>query len=166
MSDIAVREVTMDDVIDITKIYNHYVENTTITFDLALSTEEEIAERINTVMKTYPYLVITEDDEVVGFAYASQWKDKAAYQFCAETTIYLHPNAVSKGLGLRLYNALLAALPLFDIATVIGCITIPNPESIALHEKLGFKKVGEFEHVGFKFEKWINVGYWQKHILG
>ncbi len=166
MSDIAVREVTMDDVIDITKIYNHYVENTTITFDLVLSTEEEMAERITGIMKTYPFLVITEDDEVVGFAYASQWKDKAAYQFCAETTIYLHPNAVSKGLGLRLYNALLAALPLFDIATVIGCITIPNPESIALHEKLGFKKVGEFDHVGFKFEKWINVGYWQKHILG
>jgi L-amino acid N-acyltransferase YncA len=166
MSDIAVREVTMDDVIDITKIYNHYVENTTITFDLVLSTEEEMAERIKGIMKTYPFLVITEDDEVVGFAYASQWKDKAAYQFCAETTIYLHPNAVSKGLGLRLYNALLAALPLFDIATVIGCITIPNPESIALHEKLGFKKVGEFDHVGFKFEKWINVGYWQKHILG
>ncbi len=166
MSDIAVREVTMDDVIDITKIYNHYVANTTITFDLALSSEEEMETRIKAIKATYPFLVITEDDEVVGFAYASQWKDKAAYQFCAETTIYLHPNAVSKGLGLRLYNALLAALPLFDIATVIGCITIPNPESIALHEKLGFNKVGEFEHVGFKFEKWINVGYWQKHILG
>ena len=166
MSDVAIREVKAEDVIDITKIYNHYVENTTITFDLALCTEEEMEQRINSIKANYPFLVVTEDDEVVGFAYASKWKDKAAYQFCAETTIYLHPNAVSKGLGLRLYNALLTALPLYDIATAIGCITIPNPESIAMHEKLGFKKAGEFEHVGFKFEKWINVGYWQKHILG
>lgn len=165
MSDIAVREVTMDDVIDITKIYNHYVENTTLTFDLAPITEPEMEVKINTTKKNYPFLVITEDDEVVGFAFAAQWKAKAAYQFCAETSIYMHPNAISKGLGLRLYNALLSALPLYDIATAIGCITIPNPESIALHEKLGFKKVGEFENVGFKFEKWINVGYWEKKIL-
>lgn len=165
MSDIAVREVTMDDVIDITKIYNHYVEHTTLTFDLAPITELEMEEKIKTTKVNYPFLVVTEDDEVVGFAFATQWKAKAAYQFCAETSIYMHPNALSKGLGLRLYNALLSALPLYDIATAIGCITIPNPESIALHEKLGFKKVGEFENVGFKFEKWINVGYWEKKIL-
>ena len=95
MSDIAIREVKAEDVIDITKIYNHYVENTTITFDLALCTEEEMEQRINSIKANYPFLVVTEDDEVVGFAYASKWKDKAAYQFCAETTIYLHPNAVS-----------------------------------------------------------------------
>ncbi|MEY2923652.1 MAG: hypothetical protein RLZZ337_192 [Bacteroidota bacterium] len=165
MSDIAVREVTMDDVIDITSIYNYYVKETTITFDLNPITEPEMEARIQKIQANYPFLVITEDDEVVGFAYANQWKDKAAYQFCAETSIYLNPKAVSKGLGLRLYNALLSALPLYDIASAIGCITIPNNESIALHEKLGFKKVGEFERVGFKFEKWINVGYWEKRIL-
>ena len=81
MSDIAVREVTMDDVIDITKIYNHYVEHTTLTFDLAPITELEMEEKIKTTKVNYPFLVVTENDEVVGFAFATQWKAKVLHNF-------------------------------------------------------------------------------------
>ena len=164
MSTFKIREGTSADASAIADIYNHYVRDTTITFDLNEVSAEDFENRIAQIQKKYPYLVSTLDEQIIGYAYADQWKAKDAYIQTAETTIYLNPKAHGKGYGLRLYNALLTAMPLFDLTTAIGCITIPNDASILLHEKLGFEKVGEFKKVGYKFDAWHNVGYWQKHV--
>ncbi len=160
----AIREAKPTDAAEIAAIYNHYVANTVITFDVEPISDEDMLSKITTLQKNYPVLVATIGDTVAGFAYGSQWKAKAAYKHSAETTIYMHPEYQTKGLGLRLYNALLTSLPLFDIVNAIACITIPNDASIKLHEKLGFYKVGRFDKVGFKKETWIDVEYWQKHV--
>lgn len=160
----AIREATLEDAAEIAAIYNHYIENTVITFDVETISEEEMLSKITNLQKDYPVLVVTMGEEIAGFAYGSQWKSKTAYKHSAETTIYMHPDHQGKGLGIRLYNAVLSSLPLFEIVNAIACITVPNDASIKLHEKLGFKKVGKFDKVGFKKEKWIDVEYWQKHV--
>ena len=97
----------------------------------------------------------------LGYAYASKWKGRCAYRFAVETTVYLDAPAHGRGLGRRLYERLLAALRESGMHVAIGGIALPNPASIALHEKLGFRKVGQFEEVGFKLGRWVDVGYWQ-----
>lgn len=160
----AIREATLEDAAEIAAIYNHYIENTVITFDVETISAEAMLTKIITLQKNYPVLVVTLGQEIAGFAYGSQWKSKTAYKHSAETTIYMHPDHQGKGLGIRLYNAVLSSLPLFEIVNAIACITVPNDASIKLHEKLGFKKIGKFDKVGFKKEKWIDVEYWQKHV--
>ncbi|MGB0849669.1 MAG: GNAT family N-acetyltransferase [Bacteroidia bacterium] len=164
MSTIAIREANQSDVQKITDIYNHYVRETVVTFDLTERPISFFSEKMAVLQKDYPFLVATEDDIPIGYAYASPWKQKDAYKQTAELTIYMDHSNLGKGIGLRLYNALLSSLPLFDIVTAIGGITVPNETSVKLHEKLGFKKVAEFEKVGFKFDKWLNVEYWQRPV--
>ena len=160
----AIREANQEDVRSIADIYNHYVENTVITFDTETISAEAMHHKIITLQEKYPVLVITLGSDIAGFAYGSSWKTKTAYKHCAETTVYMHPDFQGKGLGVRLYNAVLSSLPLFDIVNAIACITVPNDASIKLHEKLGFQRVGRFDKVGFKKDEWIDVEYWQKQV--
>ena len=164
MSAVAIREATVGDIPQIVAIYNHYVENTLITFDTELYSTAVFTEKITTLQQDYPVLVAYQADTILGYAYASAWKTKAAYKHSAETTIYMHPDHHGKGVGLRLYHSLLSSLPLFEIVNAIACITIPNEVSIKLHKKLGFHKIGKFDKVGFKMEEWVDVEYWQKHV--
>ncbi|PCJ64516.1 MAG: phosphinothricin acetyltransferase [Bacteroidetes bacterium] len=164
MSSIQIREAQVSDAGPITNIYNYYIRETILTFDLDEIGISDFEKKIPTIQKSYPFIVATQNNRVIGYAYASQWKTKAAYKHTAETTIYMNPDDRSKGTGLRLYNALLSSMPLYDLVTAIGGITIPNEASIKLHKKLGFHKVAEFKKVGFKFDEWIDVEYWQKHV--
>jgi L-amino acid N-acyltransferase YncA len=160
-----IREAKLTDAAAIADIYNHYITHTIITFDTRTITSKDMEGKIGNLQVNYPVLIIEQSDHVIGFAYASQWKSKEAYKYCAETTIYMHPEHTQSGFGQRLYNALLSALPLFDIVHAIACITIPNETSIKLHEKLGFHRIGTFSKVGYKQEQWIDVEYWQKHVV-
>lgn len=160
----SIREATPLDSAAICAIYNHYILNSVSTFDTKKQTAKQFAEKIIYIQQNYPFLVLEENNTVVGYAYATQWKDKAAYKHTAETTVYIHPEHHSKKYGLRLYNALLSSLPLYEIVNAIACITLPNEISEKLHQKLGFQKRGTFAKVGYKFEKWIDVTYWQKHL--
>jgi phosphinothricin acetyltransferase len=108
-----------------------------------------------------PWLVIEENDSLVGYAYATPWKARSAYRFSVEATVYLSPTQQGKGLGTLLYQALFSALKQQSIHAIMGGITLPNPASIALHEKLGMTKVAHFQQVGFKFDQWLDTGYWQ-----
>jgi L-amino acid N-acyltransferase YncA len=164
MNTVQIREVTAADLSQIQNIYNHYIQHTLITFDLETYSMEQMTDKITALQKDYPVLVAHQANHIVGYAYASAWKTKAAYKHSAETTIYMHPDFKEQGIGTRLYNALLTSLPLFDIVNAIACITIPNEQSIKLHEKLGFNKVGRFDQVGYKHEQWIDVEYWQKSV--
>jgi phosphinothricin acetyltransferase len=106
--------------------------------------------------------VLEEADAVLGFAYAMPWKARAGYDRTVETSIYLHSSARSRGLGVRLYGALLERLSTTDLHAVLAGIALPNPASIALYERLGFVEIGRLREVGWKRERWVDVGYWQK----
>ena len=155
-----IRDCTDADVPRICDIYNHYVRETVVTFEETPIPVTEMARRIAEVRKRFPWLVIESEGVVAGYAYASLWKTRSAYRFAIESTIYLAADALGRGLGTTLYSTLLEALPQCDVHRVLGCISLPNEASVALHEKLGFKKIGIFDEVGRKFGRWVDVGYW------
>lgn len=157
-----IRPATPSDADAIARIYNHYVLDTIVTFEEQPVSVQEMAERISEVAAAaLPWLVAEEAGQVIGYAYASKWKGRCAYRYSVESTVYLEPNAAGKGHGTRLYEQLFALLRARGVHVVIGGIALPNAASIALHEKLGMRQAGLFSEVGFKFEKWIDVGYWQ-----
>jgi len=108
-----------------------------------------------------PWLVAVEEGAVVGYAYATKWKERSAYRFSVEVSVYLSNQSHGRGLGAKLYETLFSTLKEGGIHAVMGGITLPNLASVALHEKMGMKKVAHFEKVGFKFDQWHDVGYWQ-----
>ncbi|MGH8224915.1 MAG: arsinothricin resistance N-acetyltransferase ArsN1 family B [Gammaproteobacteria bacterium] len=158
----AVRPVSIDDAAAVARIYNHYVLNTVITFEEETVSEREIVGRIGEAAAALmPWLVAERASEVVGYAYASKWKGRCAYRHSVESGLYLDPAVMRQGIGTRLYLALLAALRERGVHAVIAGVALPNSASVALHEKCGFVKIGHFEEVGFKFGRWVDVGYWQ-----
>jgi len=157
-----IRPVKQQDAQKLVDIYNHYVKNTVITFEEDCIDRNEMAKRIENVTDlNLPWLVIEENDILLGYAYATPWKARSAYRFSVEATVYLAPTEQAKGLGTQLYQALFTELKQKSIHSVIGGITLPNPASIALHEKFGMTKVAHFQQVGYKFEQWLDTGYWQ-----
>jgi phosphinothricin acetyltransferase len=157
-----IRDATLDDAAAIAAIYNPYVAQTCITFETDTVSEVEMRERIVEVAAArLPWLVAIKDDAIVGYAYASKWKGRCAYRHSAETTVYLDPSSKGKGIGRAIYAALIGRLRAGGMHAVIGGIALPNEASIALHERLGFEKVAHFKQVGFKQDRWIDVGYWQ-----
>lgn len=156
-----IRPVTTEDAAHIADIYNHYVLHSTITFEEQAVSVQEMQQRIAEVLAELPWLVWIEEQEVVGFAYASKWKGRCAYRYSVESTVYVAEGTTGKGIGSRLYAALIAELRQRELHVVMGGIALPNNMSMALHEKLGFEKVAHFREVGRKFNQWIDVGYWQ-----
>ena len=157
-----IRSATASDSDSIARIYSHYILNTAITFEEQAVSAQDIAERIGEAgSASLPWLVAEHAGQIVGYAYATKWKGRCSYRFSVESTVYVDPNFVGKGYGTRLYERLFGWLKESGIHVVIGGIALPNPESISLHEKFGMKKVAHFSEVGYKFEKWIDVGYWQ-----
>lgn len=157
-----IRPATVADAAAIAQIYNYYITDTTITFEEEPISSDEIAHRMGKVATLgLPWLVAEEGGRITGYAYASRWKERSAYRFICESTVYLDRQAVGHGLGTRLYQALLALLRQQGLHGVMGVIALPNEASVALHEKLGFRQAAHFREVGFKFGHWIDVGYWQ-----
>ena len=157
-----IRAATQDDAQAIATIYNYYIDNSIITFEEEQVTAAEIAERINeTAAEQLPYLVLEKDGVVQGYAYASKWKGRCAYRYSVETTVYLAHDAGGNGFGTQLYETLFDELRNRSYHIAIAGISLPNDASIALHEKFGMEKVAHFKEVGFKFGKWVDVGYWQ-----
>jgi L-amino acid N-acyltransferase YncA len=157
-----IRAASVGDAGVIAAIYNHYVLNSWATFEEKEIVPEEMSRRIAAVVeRSLPWLAAEEEGRLVGYSYAGPWKDRSAYRFSAESTIYLEPEAKGRGLGVELYGALLDSLRRGPCHSVIGIIALPNEASVALHERLGFKKVAHLREVGWKFGRRIDVGYWQ-----
>jgi L-amino acid N-acyltransferase YncA len=156
-----VRNATAADAPDICAIYNHYVEHTPITFEEEPVAAEAMARRIEAVQCQFPWLVVTEGPGILGYAYAGKWRERSAYRYSAETTIYLRPEVTGKGIGSILYQELMMQLRQRRLHALFGGIALPNASSVALHEKLGFRQCGHLREVGRKFDRWIDVGYWQ-----
>jgi L-amino acid N-acyltransferase YncA len=159
------RDATADDASAIAAIYNPYIASTTITFEEEPVSAADMAARIADVQASaLPWLLAVDDDGLIGYAYATKWRVRHAYRYSVESTVYLAPHARRRGVGATLYEALLARLREAGYHLVIGGIALPNEASVALHEKLGFEKVAQFHEVGFKFGRWIDVGYWQAKL--
>lgn len=158
-----IKLATLKDSAAIAKIYNHYIEHTVITFEETRVTDQDIAQRIDSVLsQQLPWLVYCTPDSIVGYAYASQWSERSAYRHTVEVSVYLSPTVCAKGFGTQLYEALFTRLQAQQVHVVIGGATLPNPASVALHEKFGMRKTAHFNQVGYKFGQWWDVGYWQR----
>ena len=157
-----IRPATESDAQAIADIYNHYIEHTVVTFEEQPVGGTEIFTRIKKVTdSSLPWLAAEEGGAVIGYAYATKWNLRSAYRHTVECSVYLSPLSLSKGWGTRLYETLFQTLRQNSMHVVIGGITLPNPRSVALHEKMGMKQVAHFKEVGFKFGQWLDVGYWQ-----
>lgn len=159
-----IRSVTIEDSKQLIDIYNHYIENSTATFEEEPIDVIEMKKRIEEIIPKLPWIVYQKKGDILGYAYASPWKSRSAYRYSFEISIYIKFNSQRKGIGTKLYTELIKHLKILGAHSIIGGITLPNDSSIKLHEKFGFKKVAEFEEIGFKFGKWLNVGYWQLDI--
>lgn len=156
-----IRPCALRDAAAICEIYNSFVRDTIITFEETPVGTAEMAHRIAEVTVRFPWLVAEEQSAIAGYAYATPWKARSAYRFAVETTVYVAPGHLRRGLGTALYRELIAALRKLDVHCAVGGIALPNPASVALHEKLGFNKIGQFVEVGRKFDRWVDVGYWE-----
>jgi L-amino acid N-acyltransferase YncA len=156
-----IRSVTESDASAICAIYNEYVLNTRISFEESPVSTDEMAERVRNVTQHYPWLVCEESGKVLGYIYASKWKERSAYRYSVELGIYIASGQVGKGIGTLLMTELLEDLKTRSIHSVISGIALPNPASVALCEKFGFSKVAHFKEVGFKQNSWVDVGYWE-----
>lgn len=156
-----IRPVSLSDAEIICSIYNYYILNSIITFEEIPLTVDEVISRIKNITKDYPWLVYEEKNKVVGYTYAGKWKERSAYRYSVETGIYIDPKCIGKGIGSQLKGELIKKLKEKSIHSIVCGIALPNPASIALNEKFGFEKVAHLKEVGFKFNKWIDVGYWE-----
>lgn len=159
------RNFEINDAPQLLMIYNFYVETSNTTLDHRKATPKAFARRMASIHKKYPFLVYEENGIILGYAFASLWKAKHGYNKTVESSIYVSSDAKGKGVGTQLYRALIKELKFLNYTVVIGCLTLPNAISVALHEKLGFIKVAHFPGIAVKFEKKIDVGYWQLDLV-
>ena len=156
-----IRPVLLKDALQIVDIYNYYVLHTVVTFDDTPFSVKEFEHKIETISSQYPFIVFEEAGEILGYAYANKWREKAAYKYSVESTVYLRFDAIGKQIGTTLYAELLRLLKVNKYHVVVGGLTLPNEASVKLHENFGFKQVAHFKEVGLKFNQWLDVGFWQ-----
>jgi L-amino acid N-acyltransferase YncA len=144
----------------IAEIYGPYVAETAITFEVHAPTAAEMADRIRNVTEVYPWLVAERAGQVIGYAYASRHRERDAYLWSVDVTVYVHPSAHRQGVGQALYSELLEIARKQGFHSAYAGITVPNPASVGLHEAMGFKPVGVYENVGYKLGAWRHVGWW------
>lgn len=161
---ITIRPVEITDAQVIADIYAPYVTDTTITFEIEAPSADEFAQRITKTTKNFPYLVAEENGKLLGYAYASTYYARAAYDWTCELSIYLDRDVRGKGVGSLLYDALENKLAQRGIVNLLACISLPNDTSIAFHQKRGFSQVAHFPKVGYKFDKWHDIVWLQKRL--
>ena len=161
---ITLRIATADDAYELSKIYEYYVTNTTISFEYVAPNEEEFAARITDRLKKYPYVVALDGERAVGYAYASEYRSRSAYNWSVELSIYVDKDERSCGIGTLLYSALLALLKEQNFVSAYACITVPNSPSVAFHEEMGFKFAGHLHSAGYKKGNWLDVVWYERAI--
>jgi len=161
------RPATLDDLPALTDIYNYYVVNTTITFDLHPFTAGERRPWFDDHKSSGPHRLLVATDgggACIGYASTSRWRPKPAYDTTVEASVYCHPRAVGCGCGTALYGALFESLEHEDVETIVAGVSLPNPASIALHERCGFVHVGTVREAGFKHDAWHDVAFYQRML--
>jgi L-amino acid N-acyltransferase YncA len=156
-----IRPACQQDAEAIAGIYNHYIENTEISFEETPVSADEIRLRMGESNPVQPWIVAESDGRVIGYAYAGAWNQRAAYRHSVETSVYLDVKETGKGIGRQLYQHLIELLKEQPVHAVIGGVALPNAASVGLHESLGFEKIAHYREVGRKFGRWIDVAYWE-----
>ena len=158
----SIRSVSCDDAGQIAEIYNPYILTSHCTFEMSPIESGEMRSRIKDVLdRGFPFFVAEIENEIVGYAYAKQFRPRPGYRHSAEVSIYIKDGREGNAIGTMLYEKLFDVVSTLDFHAVIAVIALPNDASVRLHEKFGFEKVAHLREVGFKFGKWIDVGYWQ-----
>jgi len=155
-----IRLATENDAEQIQAIYAPVVRETAISFELEPPTVAEMRQRIAETLPQFPWLVCEGGDRLLGYAYASKHRARAAYQWSVDTSVYIHPEMHRRGIGRALYRSLLGILALQKYYNVYAGIALPNPGSVGLHETVGFRSVGVYREVGYKLGGWHDVGWW------
>ncbi len=159
-----IRLATVADTEALLDIYTPYVRNTAITFEYEIPTVEDFSNRIRTILEKFPYLIAEEDGHILGYAYASAFKTRAAYDWSVETSIYIDLNLHHKGIGKALYQALEEYLKKQNVCNLCACISYPNPQSISFHEALGYRTVAHFTKSGYKTGTWYDMVWMEKFL--
>lgn len=159
-----IRFAAAKDAAELLEIYAPYVTGTTVSFEYEVPAVEEFRRRVEETSARYPYLVWEEDGALLGYAYAHPYAARPAYQWSAELTVYLRQGVSRRGLGSRLYGALMELLRLQGVRNVYGCVTAENTASVAFHHALGFREAGRFSQVGYKLDRWLDVLWLEKAI--
>lgn len=145
----------------IAAIYAPFVRDSAVSFEMEPPTSDEMAERVRKTLAIAPWLVHEDEGGIGGYAYAGQWRARAAYQWTSEVSVYVDGRAHGRGVGTALYRVLLDLVRAQGYRMALGGVTLPNAASVALHERLGFERVATYRAVGFKFGAWHDVGWWQ-----
>jgi L-amino acid N-acyltransferase YncA len=156
-----IRLATEDDAAQVQDIYAPYCLHTPISFEEVPPSEAEIRQRIRTITARYPWLVCDKDGELLGYAYGSTHRERAAYRWSVEVTAYIREGRHRSGIGRALYTSLFRLLALQGFYNAYAGITLPNPGSVGLHEAMGFRHLGVYTAIGFKHGAWHDVGWWQ-----
>lgn len=155
-----VRLIESQDTIHILKIYAHYILNTTITFETEVPSLNSFNERIKRIILNYPWIICEYEGEILGYAYACKHRERSAYQWSVDVSVYLKPEYTGRGIGKTLYSSLINILKYQGFINAYAGIALPNLSSVGIHEKFGFSHIALYKNVGYKFQKWIDVGWW------
>jgi L-amino acid N-acyltransferase YncA len=156
-----IRLATPADAKGILDIYAPYITDTSYTFEMEVPSISEFGERIAGYLEHWPWLVCEIDGVIAGYAYGARYRERVAYQWCVESSIYIHDDYLRRGIATALYKALFEIFKRQGYTNVYAVINLPNEKSVTLHEKLGFEYFATYKNVGYKLGEWKNVGWWQ-----
>lgn len=156
-----IRIATPEDAAAILAIYAPYIEKTSFTFETGVPSAGEFADRIRSYLLNWPWLVCETDGVLAGYAYATRYRERTAYQWCTESSVYVHDDFQRLGIARALYTALFEILKKQGFRNVYAVINLPNEKSVAFHESCGFEYFATYEKVGYKLGQWKNVGWWR-----
>ena len=160
----SIRIATTDDSESILKIYAPYIENTSYTFETEVPTIDSFKKRVSSYLQDWPWLVCEIDGVIAGYAYGARHRERVAYQWSLESSVYIHDDYQRRGVARALYTALISILRLQGFRNLYAVINLPNDKSVSFHEKLGFEYFATYKNVGYKLGKWKNVGWWQLQL--
>lgn len=157
-----IRPADLADAARVVAIYNYYIETSHATFEIEPVSAGEMENRMRGISRGgYPFLVCENEGEIVGYAYGQPYKSRAAYRHSTEVSVYIRNGFGGQGIGKMLYDRLFPEIFKGDYHAIVAGVSLPNDASVRLHEAYGFEKVAHFREVGFKFGRWIDVGYWE-----
>lgn len=159
-----IRRANPRDAAALLEIYRPVVEETATSFELVVPTVSEFSERIKAILDSHEWLVMESDGEIVGYAYAAPHRAREAYKFSTETSVYVSTGNRGQGIAKKLYTALFDSIRELGFHAAFAGIALPNEASIAFHSSCGFEEIGTFREIGFKFDQWHDVSWWQRRV--
>lgn len=159
-----IRQANINDSQDILDVYKYYITDTVASFEIDVPTIEVFSKRVHDISENYPYILCYSDDELLGFAYAAQHRERAAYKYDVDVSIYVKNGNLQQGIGTKLYQRLFEELSNLEFYNAYSGITLPNEKSVNIHHKFGFKDIGVYTKTGYKMGKWLDVLWLEKQL--